>query len=104
MISLHATKPPMLIDTLADRAEVVRAAVSQDLDEDINVEREYDESDHEAELPSPQVTEAPQNVKSPGTSTSISATFKSRLPKKRTKEDKLENTMSTVRKSTISTK
>ena len=81
----------MLIDTLADRAEVVRAAVNQDLDEDSNARRKWIKSNHEAELPSPQVTEAPQNVKSPGTSTSIIAAaynrdFKSSLPKKRTNQ------------------
>lgn len=68
----------------------------------ISVERprECVESDHEAELPSPQVREAPQNVKSPDTSISISETcshdLKSRLSKKKTKEARLETTMSTT--------
>ena len=81
-----ATKSPVLIDTHTERE--VMAAVSQGSDEDTSAEHECIESDHEAKLPSPPITEAPQNVKSAGTciSTSISATcsrdFKSRLPKK----------------------
>ena len=38
--------------------------MSQNLEEDISTECKYVENDHEAELSSPQVTEAHQNVKS----------------------------------------